>query len=106
MSIVQDGQKKYFDAHRTDKQFVVGEKVFLRVHPWKSLIYYGKCSKLVPHFVGLFEILERIGLVAYRLALPHSLALINDVFNVSVLRQYILDVVHVLDWNALQVEDG
>ena len=55
--------------------------------------------------MGPFEILERIGLVAYRLALPPSLARIHDVFHFSVLRQYIPDVVHVLDWNALQVED-
>ena len=56
--------------------------------------------------MGSLEILERIGPVAYRLALPPSLDHIHDVFHVSVLRQYIPDVVHVLDWNALQVEDG
>ena len=54
--------------------------------------------------MGPFKILERIGLVAYRLALPPNLARIHDVFHVLVLRQYILDIVHVLDWNALQVE--
>ena len=51
--------------------------------------------------MGPFEILERIGPVAYRLALLPNLARIHDVFHVSVLRQYIPDVVHVLDWNAL-----
>lgn len=106
VSTAQDRQKKYADAHRTDKQFAVGEKVFLRVCPRKSLIRYGKGSKLAPRFVGPFEILERIGLVAYRLALPPNLARVHDVFHVSVLRQYIPNVVHVLDWNALQVEDG
>ena len=69
------------------------------------MIHYGKGSKLAPRFVGPFEILDRIGPVSYRLALPTSLARIHDVFHVSVLRQYITDVVHVLDWNALQVED-
>ena len=78
----------------------------MRVCPCKSLIYYGKGSKLAPRFVGPFEILERIGPVAYRLALPPSLARIHDVFHVFLLRQYIPNVVHVLDWNALQVEDG
>ena len=62
--------------------------------------------KLAPRFVGPFKILERIGPVAYRLALPPNLARIHDFFHVLVLRQYILDVVHVLDWNVLQVEDG
>ena len=106
LTMAQDRQKKYVDAHRIDKQFFVGEKVFLRVHPRKSLLHYGKGSKLAPHFVGPFKILERIGLVAYHLALPPSLARIHDIFHVLVLRQYIPDVVHVLYWNALQVEDG
>ena len=77
----------------------------MRVCPRKSLIHYEKGSKLAPHFVGPFEILERICLVAYRLALPPSLVRIHDVFHVSMLRQYIPNIVHVLDWNALQVED-
>ena len=106
LTTAQDRQKKYADAHRTNKQFVVGDKVFLRVRPQKSLIRYRKGSKLAPRFVGPFEILERIGPVAYRLALLPILARIHDVFHVSVLRQYILGIVHVLDWNALQVEDG
>ena len=106
LTTAQDRQKKYADAHRSDKQFVVGEKVFLRVCPRKSPIRYGKGSKLAPRFVGPFDILERIGPVAYRLALLPSLARIHDVFHVSVLRKYIRNVVHILDWNALQVEDG
>ena len=80
--------------------------MFLRVRPRKSPIHFGKGSKLVPRFVGPFEILERIGPVAYRLALLPSLARVHDVFHISVLRRYIPDVSHVLDWNALQVEDG
>ena len=79
----------------------MGEKVFLTTHLQKSLICYGKGLKLAPHFVGLFEILERIGLVAYHLALLPNLACVHDVFHVSILRQYIPDIVHVLDCNAL-----
>ena len=101
VSTTQDRQKKYVDAHRIDKQFAVGDKVFLRVRPRKSPICYGKGSKLTPRFVGPFEILERIGPVAYRLALSPSLACVHDVFHIFVLRQYIPDVSHVLDWNAL-----
>ena len=69
-----------------DKQFVVGEKGFLRGHPQKSPIYYGKGLKLAPHFVGQFEILERIGLVAYHLAFLPSLDRVCDFFHVYVLR--------------------
>ena len=104
MVTTQDRQKKYVDAHRLDCHFSVGDRVLLRVRPWKSPIHYGKGSKLVPHFVRPFEILERIGPIAYQLALPPSLLHIYDVFHVSILRQYILDVTHVLDWGALQVE--
>ena len=79
----QDRKKKYADAHRIDRQFSIGDKVFLRVHPRKSPIHYGKGSKLASRFVGPFEILERIGLVAYRIALLPSLARVHDVFHVS-----------------------
>ena len=106
MVTAQHRQKKYADAHRLDCHFSVGDRVFLRVHPRKSPIQYGKGSKLALHFVGPFEILERIGPVAYHLALPPSLSCIHDIFHVSMLRQYILDVTHVLDWDALQVVDG
>ena len=54
--------------------------------------------------MGPFEILERIGLVAYHLALPPSLSCIHDVFHVSVLRKYVYDESHIIDWDALQVE--
>ena len=86
---------------------MVGEKVFLRVQPHKSPIHFGKGSKLAPCFVGPIEILERIRLVAYRLALPPSLLRIHDVFHVSMLRKYIYDKSHIIDWDALHVEsDG
>ena len=80
--------------------------MFLRVRPRKSPICFGKGSKLSPRFVGPFKILERIGPVAYKLALPPSLSRIHNVFHVSVLRKYIPDISHVLDWKQLQIMDG
>ena len=56
--------------------------------------------------MGPFEILERIGPIAYKLALPPSLSRIHNVFHVSVLRKYIPDIAHVLDWKNLQIMDG
>ena len=82
LSTTQDRQKKYADAHRTDKQFAVGDKVFLRVQSRKSSIRYRKGSKLAPRFVGSFEILERIGAIAYCLALLPNLARIHDVLHI------------------------
>ena len=55
--------------------------------------------------MGPFEILERIGPVAYKIALPPSLSRIHNVFHVSVLRKYIPDIVHVLNWKNLQILD-
>ena len=86
ISTTHGKHKRYIDAHRTYKKFAMGEKVFLRVHLWKSLMLYGKGSKLAPHFVGLFEILERIGPIAYCLILLPSLAHVHDVFHVFVHR--------------------
>lgn len=80
--------------------------MFLRVRPRKSPIRFGKGSKLSPRFVGPFKILERIGPVAYKLSLPPSLSRIHNVFHVSVLRKYIPDISHVLDWKHLQIMDG
>lgn len=83
----------------------MGDRVFLRVRPQKSSIRFGKGEKLSPRFVGPFEILGKKGLVAYRLALPPSLAYMNDVFHVSILRHYISNPSHVIDFGHLQISD-
>jgi hypothetical protein len=69
----------------------------------RSCLKLGNCSKLVARYCGLFEILERIGLVAYMIALSASMS-IHNVFHVSFLKKYIPDVNHVIDWNVIQVE--
>jgi hypothetical protein len=101
----QDRQKSYVDAHRVDRSYEVGDQVFLRVKPHKSLIKFGKGAKISPRFMGPFVIVERKGLMAYRLALPDSLRCTHDVFHVSVLRHYISDPTHVIDMSSLQVLD-
>jgi hypothetical protein len=69
----------------------------------RSSLKLGNCSNLAAHYCGLFEILERIGHVAYMLALLASMS-IHNVFHVSFLKKYILDDNHVIDWNVIQVE--
>ena len=81
----QDRQKKYADLHRQKREFVVGSFVFLKVSPWKGKLRFGKKGKLSPRFVGPFEILKRVGEVAYEVALPPELEHIHNVFHVSVL---------------------
>ncbi|GJX65869.1 hypothetical protein Tco_0300212 [Tanacetum coccineum] len=66
----RDRQKSYADKRRKPLEFEVGDRVLLRVSPWKGIMRFGKKGKLAPRYVGSFDILERIGLVAYRLRLP------------------------------------
>jgi hypothetical protein len=100
-----DRQKSYADAHRVDRSYKVDDRVFLWVKPHKSSIEFGKGDNLFLRFVGPFEIVERKGPVAYRLALPDSLRCMHDVFHVSVLRHYISDPTSVMDMSSLQVSD-
>ena len=81
----QDRQKSYADNQRRDLEFQVGDQVFLRISPWKGVLRFGKKGKLSPRYMGPYEIVERIGEVAYQLRLPPELARIHDVFHVSML---------------------
>ena len=69
----------------------------------KSSLKLGSCDKLSLRYCGPFEVLERIGPVAYRLALPASTKA-HNVFNVSLLKRYVNDPNHVINWNVIQVE--
>ncbi|GKA03142.1 putative reverse transcriptase domain-containing protein [Tanacetum coccineum] len=73
----------------TDKG--VGDQVLLKVSPWKGVVRFGKKGKLAPRYVGPFEILERIGPVAYRLRLPQELSGVHDTFHVSNLKKCLAD---------------
>ena len=68
------------------------------------MVKFGKRGKLAPRYIGPFEILERVGIVAYWLALPPSLSGVHEVFHVSMLRKYILDPAHVVDWGGIIVD--
>ena len=83
-----DRQKSYADLKRKDIEYEVGDKVFLKVSPWRMVLRFGKKGKLSPRFIRPYEILERIGLVAYRLALQPELAKLHNVFHVSMLLKY------------------
>ncbi|GJZ86621.1 hypothetical protein Tco_0658231 [Tanacetum coccineum] len=67
MQVARDRQKSYVDKRRRPLEFEVGDKVMLKVTPWKGVIQFGKRGKLNPHYIGPFRIIERIGPVAYRL---------------------------------------
>ena len=88
LKAASDRQKSYADLKRKIIVYEVGDKVFLKVSPRRKIFRFGKRGKLSLRFIGPYEILERIGLVAYRLALPPELAKLHDVFHVSMLRKY------------------
>ena len=75
--------------------------------PKRRVIKFGKRGKLSPRYIGPFELLERVGTVAYQLALPSSLSSIHEVFHVSMLHKYTPDPTHIVDWGELVVDaDG
>ena len=75
--------------------------------PKRRVVRFGKRGKLSPRFIGPFEIVERVGIVAYRLALPPSMLGVHEVFHVSMLREYTQDPAHGVDWGQIEIDtDG
>ncbi|CAJ2642349.1 unnamed protein product [Trifolium pratense] len=105
MKASQSRQKSYHDKRRKDIEFQEGDHVFLRVKSTTGVGRALKSRKLTSRFIGPFEILKRVGKVAYRIALPPSLANLHDVFHVSQLRKYVSDPTHVIESDDVQVRD-
>ena len=84
--------------------FKVGEHVFLKVKVKRSSIRLGCCPKLAARYCGPFEILEKIGLAAYMMAFPASIRVHNS-FHVLLLKKYVFDPNHIIDWTVIQVEN-
>lgn len=100
----QDRQAAYANKRRRPLEFQQGDRVFLRVSPFRGTVRFGMKGKLAPRYVGPCEILQRVGTVAYRLALPPSLSGIHYVFHVSMLRKYEPDPSHVLEISDVQLD--
>ena len=96
LKIANDMQKSYAENRRRDLKFEMGDQVFLRVSPWKGILRFGKRGKLSPRYIGPYEIVDKVGEVAYRLRLLSELANIHDVFHVSMLCKYIANPSHIL----------
>ncbi|GKA48188.1 hypothetical protein Tco_0741146 [Tanacetum coccineum] len=91
LKATRDHQKSYADKRRKPLEFSVGDYVLFKVSLWKGVVRFGKKMKLAPRFVGPFEIVEKVGLVAYRLDLPEELNGVHDTFHVSNLKKYLAD---------------
>ncbi|XP_052109236.1 uncharacterized protein LOC127741220 [Arachis duranensis] len=105
MLIVQSRQKSYTDQRRKPLEFEEGEHVLLKVTPTTRVGRAINTKKLNPRYIGPFEILKRIGLVAYRIALLSYLSNLHEVFHVPQLRNYTPDASHVLEPEAIQVRE-
>ncbi|CAN6721632.1 unnamed protein product [Malus baccata var. baccata] len=103
LKAAQDGQKSIADKHSKDCEYAVGDFVFLKLSPWKGVVRFGKRGKLSHQYVGPYQIIERIGAVAYRLELPPELSQIHNVFHVSMLRKYVSDPSHIIQIEPLEV---
>nr|GEZ03213.1 putative reverse transcriptase domain-containing protein [Tanacetum cinerariifolium] len=98
-------QKSYADIRRKPMEFKVGDKVMLKVYPSKGIIRFGKCGKLSPRYIGPFEIIERIGPVAYKLELPEKLHGIHNTFHVSNLKKCLADENLAIPLEEVQLDD-
>ncbi|GKD27894.1 reverse transcriptase domain-containing protein [Tanacetum coccineum] len=104
LKATRDRQKSYADNRRKPFEFEVGDRVLLKVSPWKGVIHFGKRDKLAPTYVGPFEILERIGPVAYRLRLPEELSSVHDTFHVSNLKKFLADANLQVPLNEIKID--
>ncbi|XP_074298162.1 uncharacterized protein LOC141628981 [Silene latifolia] len=106
MRAAQDRKKSYADLKRSEIEFAVGDKVLLKVSPMKGVMRFVKRGKLSQKYIGSYEILDRIGEVAYRLALPPALARVHNIFHVSQLRKYVSDPTHVLAAETVEMDEN
>lgn len=105
-SLLLNSYKMLFPNTDRSVMQIVGDKVFLKVSLTKGAFKFGKKWKLSPRYIGLFKILERIGHIAYRLALPPQLSNVHDVFHVSMLRKYLPDLRHQISYTELQIDEN
>nr|GEV55022.1 putative reverse transcriptase domain-containing protein [Tanacetum cinerariifolium] len=98
-------QKSYTDVRRKPMEFEVGDMVMLKVSPWKGVIRFGKHGKLSLRYIKPFEIIERIGPVAYKLELPEKLYGIYNTFHVSNLKKCLVDENLVIPLKEIQLHD-
>ena len=82
----------------------MGDYVFIKVSPWKGIMRFGKKGKLSPRYVGPYEVLERVGELAYRLALPPELSQMHDVFHICMLRKHVPKTSHVVQPTPVELQ--
>nr|GFC35213.1 putative reverse transcriptase domain-containing protein [Tanacetum cinerariifolium] len=105
MQAARDRQKSYSDLKRKPMEFQVGDKVMLKVSPWKGIVRFGKKGKLNPMYVGPFKVLERVRDVAYKLDLPEELSRAHNTFHISNLKKCHADEPLAVPLDGLHMDD-
>nr|GEV47275.1 putative reverse transcriptase domain-containing protein [Tanacetum cinerariifolium] len=100
-----DRQTSYAARRRNPLEFQVGDKVMLKVSPWKGVIRFGKRGKLNPRYIGPSKILAKVGTVAYRLELPEQLSRVYSAFHVSNLKKCFSDKPLAIPLDEIQIDD-
>ncbi|KAI3685864.1 hypothetical protein L6452_35125 [Arctium lappa] len=106
LKAAQDRQKSYADKKKRPMEFQVGDRVLLKVSPWKGIIRFRKRGKLSPRFLGPFKVLKRVGLQAYQLELPPELSRIHNTFHICYLRKCLVEEESVIPLSELTVDEG
>ncbi|GKE30583.1 putative reverse transcriptase domain-containing protein, partial [Tanacetum coccineum] len=105
MQAARDRQKSYADLKRKPTEFQIGDKVMLKVSPWKGVVRFGKRGKLNPMYVRQFKVLEKVGSVAYKLELPKELSRVHNTFHVSNLKKCYADEPLAVPLDGLHFDD-
>ncbi|GJZ57162.1 putative reverse transcriptase domain-containing protein [Tanacetum coccineum] len=105
MQAARDRQKSYADLKHKPMEFQVGDKVMLKVSPWKGVVRFGKWGKLNPRYVGPFKVLEKVGSVAYKLELLQELSRVHNTFHVSNLKKCYADEPLAIPLDGLHFDD-
>ncbi|GKE23818.1 putative reverse transcriptase domain-containing protein [Tanacetum coccineum] len=101
---IGEGQLIRPELRRKPLEFSVGDYVLLKVSPWKGVVCFRNKRELAPRFVGPFEIIEKVGPVAYKLDLPEELDGVHDTFHVSNLKKYLADPTLQVPLDEIQVD--
>ena len=103
LKVAANRQNSYANLKRKEIQYEIDEKMFLKVSLWKKVMRFGRKGKLNPRFIGPYEVIEKVGPVAYRLALPLELEKIYNVFHISILRRYRSDPSHTVSSEIIKL---
>ncbi|GKC81703.1 putative reverse transcriptase domain-containing protein [Tanacetum coccineum] len=105
MQAARDRQKSYANLKHKPMEFQVGDRVMLKVSPWKGVVHFGKRGKLNPRYLGPFKVLEKVGSVAYKLELPQELSRVHNTFHVSNLKKCYSDEPLAVPLEGLHIDD-